>query len=70
MHQSEKGAVIDKEIIKNIADTLAEELAKKMYYKLLLLKFLPEIKAIEKGEIKAIEGKEIDDFFARLIKSK
>jgi hypothetical protein len=61
---------IDKELIKNIADSLAEELAKKMYYKLLLLKFLPEIKAVEGGKLKAIEGKEIEEFFDQLLKSK
>jgi hypothetical protein len=33
---------------------LAKKLVKKMYYKLLMLKFLPEIKAIENSEIKAI----------------
>jgi hypothetical protein len=61
---------IDKEMIKNIADSLAEELAKKMYYKLLLLRFLPEIKAVEGGKLKAIEGEEIEEFFDQLLKSK
>jgi hypothetical protein len=61
---------IDKEMIKNIANSLAQELAIRMYYKLLLLKLLPEIKAIEKGKLKAIEGKEIEEFFDQLLKSK
>jgi hypothetical protein len=33
----------------------------------LISKFLPEIKAIEKGRIKALKGKEIDNFFKKLI---
>jgi len=52
----------------NIAEKIAEELAERMYYKLLFLKFLPELKAIESGKIKAKTGKEIDRFFAKLIK--
>jgi hypothetical protein len=61
---------IDKEMIKNIVNSLAEELAKRMYYKLLLLRFLPEIKAVEGGKLKAIEGKKIEEFFDKLLKSK
>ena len=61
---------IDKELIRSIADSLAEEMARRMYYKLLLLKFLPEIKAVEMGKLKALEGKEIDKFLAQLIQSK
>jgi hypothetical protein len=59
-------AKIDKEMIKNIANSLAEELAKRMYSKLLLLRFLPEIKAVEKRKLKAINGKEIEEFFNQL----
>ena len=44
-----------------------DEMARKMYYKLLMLKFLPEIKAIEKGRLKALKGKEIDRFLKQLI---
>ena len=36
---------MDKKTVKNIANSLADEMARKMYYKLLMLKFLPEIKA-------------------------
>jgi hypothetical protein len=59
---------IDKEMMKNIANSLAEGLAKRMYYKLLLLKFLPEIKAVERGKLKAIKGKEIEKFFQSITK--
>jgi len=62
--------VIDKELVKNIADSLVDEMATKMYQKLMLLKFLPEIKSIEKEKLKALKGKELDRFFTQLIKSK
>jgi len=56
---------IDRELIKGIAESLADELAKKMYYKLLMLKFLPEIQAIERESLKPLRGKEINKFLAR-----
>jgi len=57
-------------LIKNIADSMAEEMARKMYYKLLMLRFIPEIKAIEKGRLNALKGREVNEFFENLIKSK
>ncbi|MBI2084581.1 MAG: hypothetical protein HYT70_03145 [Candidatus Aenigmarchaeota archaeon] len=53
---------IDKETVKSVADVLATEIANRMYNKLLMLKFLPEIKAVEKGKIKALKGAEIHNF--------
>jgi len=47
-------------------ESLCEEEAKKIYYKLLFLRYLPEIKAIEDGKAKCIKGKEIDKFFRSL----
>lgn len=61
---------VNKQVLKNIADSLAEEMARKMYYKLLMLKHLSEVKAVEKGNLKALRGKEIHKFLNRLIKSK
>ena len=39
---------IGRKTIKKIANNLAEKFARKIYYKALMLKFLPEVKAIEK----------------------
>jgi hypothetical protein len=39
---------IDRKTIKKIANEFAEEFTKKIYYKTLMLKFLPEVKAIER----------------------
>jgi len=48
---------------------IIDKLTKKLYNKLLLKRFLPEIEAIKKGKVKAIKGKkEIDEFFNKLLK--
>jgi hypothetical protein len=51
---------IDRKTIKKIANNLAEEFARKIYFKSLMLKFLPEVKAIEGGKLKALKGEEIE----------
>jgi hypothetical protein len=43
-----KGFSCDNKTIKKIANEFAEEFTKKIYYKTLMLKFLPEVKAIER----------------------
>jgi len=48
--------------IDKIADRLAEELAKKMFYEFLLFKHLPETEKIKKGEIKALKNEEAKEF--------
>ena len=58
-----KRMVMDKELIESIAD----DIARSMYHKILMLKFLPEIDAIEKDKIKGLKGKEIDEFFEKLM---
>ncbi|MCX8178932.1 MAG: hypothetical protein N3D75_03835 [Candidatus Aenigmarchaeota archaeon] len=45
-----------------IIESMADDLAKKMYYKFVFLKYLPEINEIEKGRKKALKNKEIEDF--------
>jgi len=50
------------EKIDAMADRLAEELSKKMYYEFILLKSIPEIESIKKGSIKALKGKEARKF--------
>ena len=57
---------IESRLVKNIAETISEEIATKMYYKLLMLKFIPEIKAIEAGKLRALKGKEAEKFLREL----
>jgi hypothetical protein len=54
-----------KELSKNVARRVAEEL----YYEMLFLRYLPEIKAIEKGKIKALKDEEVEKLLLDLIKS-
>jgi hypothetical protein len=42
VNQNLENIQIEEQLIKSIANSLAEEMARKMHYKLLLLKFLPE----------------------------
>jgi hypothetical protein len=70
VYQNLENIQVEKQLIKSIANSLGEEMARKMYYKLLLLKFLSEIKAVEEGKLKALKGKEIEKLFNSLIKSK
>ena len=66
MTESAKGQEGLKELVKDMADILVDEMARKMYYKLLMVRFLPEIKAIESGKLKALKGKEIEKFLKEL----
>lgn len=56
--------------INHIADSLADEMAKRFYCKMVLLKFLPEINGIEAGKLEALEGSDIHKFLAKLSKAK
>lgn len=51
-----------REKVDAMADRLAEELSKKMYYEFILLKRIPEIESIKNGSVKALKGKEARDF--------
>lgn len=57
-----------KETISKIAESIADEIAAKMYGKLKLLKYLPELKAVETGKLKALRGKQVHKFLAKLAK--
>ncbi|MBI4214824.1 hypothetical protein HY546_02410 [archaeon] len=55
----------EKKTIASIAESLAEEIASRMYHKLVLLKHIPEIRKIESGKAKALRGKEVLKFLER-----
>jgi len=57
---------ISRAVVKSIADSLAEEMATKMYYKLMMVKSISEIKAVESGKLKGLKGKEIDKFLKKI----
>ncbi len=67
--QAMPNPVADKEMIKNMAVSIAEEMATIIYYRMLLLKYLPEVKAVEAGKIKAVRGKEVFKLFESIANS-
>jgi ferritin-like protein len=65
----QKSYLENKKLIEKILSNLSHSIAKEVYYALILAKFIPEIESINKGKIKALKGKEIDNFLDRLIRS-
>ncbi|MGC8993708.1 MAG: hypothetical protein ACP5JK_03015 [Candidatus Aenigmatarchaeota archaeon] len=65
----QKSYLENKKLIEKILSNLSQSIAKEVYYALILAKFIPEIESIKKGKIKALKGKEIDNFLDRLIRS-
>ena len=61
---------IDKKMVNTAIDKMSKGLAKEMHHQFLFLRHLPEIKMIEKGEIKPLKNEEIDNLIDNLIKSK
>ena len=53
---------IDKKMIREVADSLAKEMAESLYHELLILRYLPEVKLIESGKLKALRGEGVFDF--------
>ncbi len=49
---------IPKKLIRSISKSIAKEVAEQIYYKLLLLRYIPEIEAIKKGKIKTMTPEE------------
>ncbi len=60
---------LDKKIISNLSKDIAEDVANKIYYTFLMARHIPEIEAIKRGEIKALEGRELKKFMNDKIKS-
>jgi len=67
-----KGGIIEinfsEEFIKGMSKNMAKKIAEEFYYESLLLKHLPEIKAIEEGKIKAKCDDELIDFLEANLK--
>ena len=49
-------------MIREVADSLAKEMAESLYHELLILRYLPEVKLIESGKLKALRGEGVFDF--------
>jgi hypothetical protein len=61
----ENNAFGSQEKIDKMAERLAEELSKKMYYEFILMKNIPEIERIKIGSDKALKNKDARDFLEK-----
>ena len=57
------------EEVKSAAKLIADEIADKIYYEFLLLRYLPEIELVSSGRIKTMRNNEISDFIKKRIAS-
>lgn len=60
---------IPEEEVKKTAKIIADEIADRLFYELLIIRYIPEIKAIKKNKIKALTDEEIDRFLQERIKA-
>jgi hypothetical protein len=67
-----KGGIIEvnfsEEFIKGISNNMARKMSEELFYEGMLIKNLPEIKAIEEGKIKAKCNDELIDFLEANLK--
>jgi len=60
---------INEKTLNEISSKIATEVTNKIYHNFLLARYLPEIKAIERGKIKALRGKKIELYLKQKISS-
>jgi len=51
-----------------MASTVAKTAAEELYYGLIFARYLPEIKAIESGKLKALKNEEAKEYMKKLLK--
>jgi ethanolamine utilization protein EutQ (cupin superfamily) len=64
MQQQDYSFRIDEKSIKNISKSIASEVADRIYYEFLLARYMPEVLAIEKGNVAPIKT---EDFKQQLM---
>lgn len=60
---------LDEKTLQKISNRIATEVANSIYYEFLMARYLPEIKAIERGRIKALKGKEAKQYIKQKLSS-
>jgi len=60
---------ISDEEAERVAGVIASEIVRKIYYEFIFLRYLPEIKLIKKGKVRAKSDNEIDEFIRKRIAS-
>ena len=56
--------------IEKVSRSIANEIANRLYYEFLLLRYLPEIELVKENKIKALKDDEITGFIKRRIEGK
>jgi len=67
----EKGSVRTKfseNYLDRMASVVAKTAAEELYYELIFARYLPEIKAIESGKLKALKNEEAKEHMKKLLK--
>jgi len=59
----------DEKSMQELSSRIASEVADSIYHELLLARYIPEIKAIESGKLKAVKGKDIENYIKQKISS-
>ncbi|RLJ02984.1 MAG: hypothetical protein DRP11_02105 [Candidatus Aenigmatarchaeota archaeon] len=54
------------EFIQKFVEALSKKIAEDIYYDILLLKHIPELEAIKKNKLKALEGEEAEKWLENL----
>ena len=59
----------DERVLEELSTKIATEVSDNLYYELLMARYIPEIKSIESGKIKALEGKKGLEYIKQKISS-
>ena len=60
------GVRFSKEFVRNVSKEIASKIAEELFYETLFFRFLPEIKGVEEGKIKAKKGREAIEFLEKV----
>ena len=69
MNQQTVHVKFDEKILEELSSKIATEVSDNLYYELLMARYIPEIKSIESGKTKALEGKKGLEYIKERISS-
>lgn len=59
----------DEKSIQDLSSKIASEVVDSLYHELLMARYVQEIKSVQKGDLKALSGKEIEYYLKQKISS-
>ncbi len=69
MNQQTVQLKFDEKTLEGLSSKIATEVSDTLYYELLMARYIPEIKSIDGGKIKALEGKRAFEYMKQKISS-